>query len=200
MSCKILAMMTAIRKLQYFFIIGIYFQLRFSCGLSYKLPYNGVKIVTYGEPCHPPRYLPVKIEEPVEPVRPVLSLPTPCTYQPLKLNYQVIVDKPIPYQSQQAKYSVSIQVPEVPVETVQEIVKPDPYRGKSYVYNTQAPPSPSVPILTSHNFDLYVPPSPTPTELPTPKPVKLLTGLTSRIDRVLIPACEAPAKCACQAR
>lgn len=28
--------------------------------------------------------------------------------------------------------------------------------------------------------------------------VKLLTGLTSRIDRVLIPACESPTKCACQ--
>lgn len=89
-------------------------------------------------------------------------MPTPCTYQPLKLNYQVIADKPpISYQSQ-AKYPVSIQVPEVPEVPVEslEIVKSDPYRGKSYMYNIQSLSSPSVPISTSYNFDLHVPSPP----------------------------------------
>ncbi|EFN69576.1 hypothetical protein EAG_04522 [Camponotus floridanus] len=206
--------MVTMYKLQYLLIIGICLQLRFSYGrrFPYELPYNEVKIVTHGEPCYPSNYLPVTIEEPVlKPVSEDYTLPAttqPCTYQPLKLNYQVIADKPpIPYQSQ-ANYPVSIQIPEVPevhevpVES-SEIVKLDPYRGKSYTYNTQSLPSPSVPISTSYNFDLYVPPSPSSTsdasEIPTQsQSVKLLTGLTSRIDRVLIPACESPTKCACQ--
>lgn len=102
------------------------------------------------------------LQEPARPVTPIQNLPAPCAYKPLKLNYRVIVDKSIPYQSQ-ATYPVSIQVPEVlPTESL-EIVKPDPYRGKSYVYNTQTSSSPAyVPISTSYNFDLHVPSSPTP--------------------------------------
>ncbi|GAB1861844.1 DUF4794 domain-containing protein [Camponotus japonicus] len=200
--------MVTMYKLQYLLIIEICLQLRFSYGFPHELPYNGVKIVTYGEPCYPSNYLPVTIEEPVlRPVSEDYTLPTttqPCTYQPLKLNYQVIVDEsPIPYQLQ-AKYPVSIQIPEVPEVPVEssEIVKLDPYRGKSYMYNTQSLSSPSVPISTSYNFDLHVP-SPSSTSdasgIPTQSQfVKLLTGLTSRIDRVLIPACESPTKCACQ--
>lgn len=86
---------------------------------------------------------------------------SPCAYQPLKLNYRVIDNSSPTFYQPQAKYPVSIQVPEVPVESL-EIVKPDLYRGKSYVYNTQTPLSPitTVPI-PSYNFDLYVPPSPT---------------------------------------
>lgn len=50
----------AIIKVQSFIIIIVCFHSRSSYG--FKLPYNGVNIVTYGEPCHPPRYLPVTIE------------------------------------------------------------------------------------------------------------------------------------------
>ncbi|KAL6420143.1 hypothetical protein ACFW04_014088 [Cataglyphis niger] len=194
--------MAAMCKLQYFFIISVCLRLKFSYGFPSILPYKGVKIVTYGEPCHSSRYLPVTIKEPVTESITEKDLATsPCAYQPLKLNYRVIDNSsPIFYQPQ-AKYPVSIQVPEVPVESLEIVEKPDLYRGKSYVYNTQTPLSPiTVPISTSYNFDLHVPPSPiTPTETSsTSQPVKLLTGLTSRIDRVLIPACELPAKCACQ--
>ncbi|XP_070169302.1 uncharacterized protein [Polyergus mexicanus] len=191
--------MAAMCKLQYLLIIGVCLQLRFSYGFPSRLPYNGIKIVTYGEPCHPSRYLPVTIKEPVRPVTENALSTTPCAYQPLKLNYQVIDQSPVFYQPQ-AKYPISIQVPKVePVESL-EIVKPDSYRGKSYIYNTQTPLSSiSVPISTSYNFDLQVPSSPIQTEISsTSQPVKLLTGLTSRIDKVLIPACELPAKCACQ--
>ncbi|XP_072755689.1 uncharacterized protein [Anoplolepis gracilipes] len=182
MSCKILAMMAAMCKLQYLFIIGVYLQLRFSYVLSYKLPYNGVEIVTYGEPCHLSRYLPVTIEEPVKPVTEENVLRTPCVYQPLKLNYQVIDKSPIPYQLQ-AKYPISIEVPpKVPTKFL-EVVKLDPHQRKSYTYNTQIPPPPPVPISTNYNFDLHVPSSPSSTTTDqVSQPVKLLTGLTAKIE------------------
>ena len=97
------------------------------------------------------------LQEPVQPVTRDQYLPR--VYKPLKLNYQVVADKPpIPYQPC-AKYPVSIQVPEVPVP--RSLVKPDPLRGKSYVYNTLTPPSsPSVSILKNYNFNIDVPLSP----------------------------------------
>lgn len=50
----------AVFKVQSLIIIIVCFHSRSSYG--FKLPYNGVEIVTYGEPCHPPRHLPVTIE------------------------------------------------------------------------------------------------------------------------------------------
>ncbi|XP_028046562.1 uncharacterized protein LOC105830635 [Monomorium pharaonis] len=180
-----------------FIVIIVCFHLRFSHG--FKLPYDEVKIVTYGEPCHPSRYLPVTIEEPIKPVTERIS-PTSCVYQPLKLNYRVITNKSIqPYQPQ-AEYPISIQVPQVS-QSLAEIITPDLLRGKSYTYNIQTLPSPPVPISTRYDFDFQVPFSPISEAELTPqsvKPVKLLTGLTSRIDRVLLPACQVPSSSCCK--
>ncbi|XP_011631641.2 uncharacterized protein LOC105423561, partial [Pogonomyrmex barbatus] len=135
------------------------------------------------------------LQEPIKPVT-ELVLPTPpCVYQPLKLNYRIIPTEPsLPYQPQ-TEYPVSIQIPQVPESL--EIVTSDPLRGKSYAYNIQTLPPPSVPITTRYDFDFQVPPSPISTT-PTPQSMKLLTGLTSKIDKVLIPACELPSSSCCK--
>ncbi|XP_011685581.1 PREDICTED: uncharacterized protein LOC105448580 [Wasmannia auropunctata] len=182
--------MAAVLKLKFFIVIIVCFHSRSFYG--FKLPdYNGAKIVTYGEPCHSPRYLPVTIEEPAKPVTEFVS-PKSCVYQPLKLNYRVISTKPIAYQPQ-AEYPISVQIPQVPqVPQSEEIITPDPFQGKSYEYNIQALSSPPVPISTKrYNIDFQVPSSPSliSTE-PTPQSIKLLTGLTSKIDRILVPACQ----------
>lgn len=52
--------MAAVFKLQSFIMIIVCLHSRSSYG--FKLPCNGVKIITYGEPCHPSRYMPVTIE------------------------------------------------------------------------------------------------------------------------------------------
>ncbi|KAL0122417.1 hypothetical protein PUN28_007265 [Cardiocondyla obscurior] len=186
--------MATIFKLQFCTIVIACFYSRPSCG--FKLPCNGVEVVTYGEPCHLPRYLPVTIEEPVEPVAKSI-LPEPCAYRPLKLNYRVISTEPIPCQPR-AEYPIEVEVPPVPVPQTSEIIKPDPFRGKFYRYNIQAPPPPSVPITRTYDCDLQIPQPPLISKtILTPKPVKLLTGLTSKIDRVLIPACQMPSSTCC---
>ncbi|EGI59378.1 hypothetical protein G5I_12476 [Acromyrmex echinatior] len=181
--------MMAVFKLQFFIIIIVCFHSKFSYG--FKLPYNGVKIVTYGEPCQSPRYLPVSIEEPAKPVTEFVSSKS-YDYKPLKLNYQIISSKPIPYQPRM-EYPIFVQVPQVPQPS--EIITPDSLQGKSYAYNIQAVPPPSVPISRRYDFDFQVPSSPSPISVPTPQSVNLLTGLTSKIDRILIPACQATSSC-----
>ncbi|KYQ51659.1 hypothetical protein ALC60_09247 [Trachymyrmex zeteki] len=184
--------MTAVFKLQLFLIVIICFYLKSSYG--FKLPYNGVKIVTYGEPCQSPRYLPVSIEEPAKPVTEIVSPKWSCEHQPLKLNYRVISTEPIPYQSRK-EYPISVEVPQMPQPL--EIITPDSLQGKSYAYNIQVLPPPSVPISRRHDFDVQVPPSPSPISVPTPQSVNLLTGLTSKIDRILIPACQVTSSGCC---
>ncbi|XP_011874797.1 PREDICTED: uncharacterized protein LOC105565867 [Vollenhovia emeryi] len=181
--------MAALLKLQSFVIIIVCFHPRSSHGFT--LPYDGVKIVTYGEPCHLPRYLPVTIEEPAEPVTELVLPDKPCAYRPLKLNYRVIATEPIPEQPY-AEYPVAVEVPQAPQPTqLLEIITPDPLRGKSYAYNVQTPLSPPAePISRTYDIDFQIPSLPISQEVPTPQSVKLLTGLTSKIDKVLIPACQ----------
>ncbi|XP_012215842.1 uncharacterized protein [Linepithema humile] len=176
--------MAALFKLQYLIIIiGVCLHLRSSYG--FPLSCNGVQIITYGEPCYSSHQLPVTIEEPVEEY---VTEPSKSLYRPLKLNYRAIsTESPTCYQVQN-EYPISIQVPQI-TEPL-KIVTPDPYRGKSYKYDIQTPSIPCTPIPMSYNFDLQMPPPPPPSAISTPKPIKLLTDLTSKIDKVLIPACE----------
>lgn len=92
----------------------------------------------------------------------LVSPTSPCAYRPLKLNYRVTdTDEPaIPHQPQ-AEYPISIQVPRVPEPL--EIITPDPFRGKSYMYDIQDLPTPAAVEPYSprrYNFDFQLPPSP----------------------------------------
>lgn len=109
--------------------------------------------------CSANNYLQDNLQEPAEPVtESVLS--KPCTYQPLKLNYRMVSTEPsLPYQPR-AKYPIAVQVPQVqqPPQPL-EIITSDPLRGKSYTYNIQTLPPPSMPISRRYDFDFQVPPS-----------------------------------------
>ncbi|KAK2576285.1 hypothetical protein KPH14_005651 [Odynerus spinipes] len=148
-----------------------------SSAFSFPSAYNGVKIVTYGDPCMPLRQLPIQIEGPREPVPPPKN--------PLKMNLQIIpivkeYESPLP-----GPLPVAIQVPqEAPA------VAPDCRQGKSYGYNLEVPLTiPQDTSSKSYNFGLQVP---VPDEMKTAsgQPIKPLTGLTSKVDRILVPACE----------
>ncbi|KYN03538.1 hypothetical protein ALC62_05665 [Cyphomyrmex costatus] len=189
--------MMAVFKLQFFIIIIVCFYSESSYG--FKLPYGGAKIITYGEPCQSPRYLPVSIEVPAKPVTEFDLLESYNQQQPkLKLNYRAIsYTKSIPDQPRR-EYPISVQT-EVPQPS--KIIMPDRLQDKSYTYNIQTLPPPSVPISRRYDFDFQVPDSsPSSISVPTPQSVKLLTGLTSKIDRIIIPACqETSSSCNCNA-
>lgn len=60
----IITIMATTLRLQYFIVIitSVSLHARFSYGFFQESPYRGVKIVTHGEPCPIPHYLPVRIE------------------------------------------------------------------------------------------------------------------------------------------
>ncbi|XP_032681104.1 uncharacterized protein LOC116848769 [Odontomachus brunneus] len=180
-------MATALRLQYLIIVIGVSLHPISSHGFLHKFhesPYRGVKIVKHGEPCPTPYYLPVKIEVPA---RPVEETEPPKPYQPLKLSYQTFNPLPRPQYLHQ-EYPVSIEVPEVPLPEISTYVS---LPMKSYEYNIQIPPPPIERIPTIYNFDLQALP-PSPTVITPMEPLKFLTGLTSRIDRIVIPACEKP--------
>ncbi|EFN86654.1 hypothetical protein EAI_03687 [Harpegnathos saltator] len=151
--------MTTTLRLQCLIIIGLSLQPRFSHGFPVNgSPYYGVKIVTHGEPCHTPHYLPVKIEVPAQPVEE--SIPQEF-YQPLKLSYQTFgLPPPSQYLYPISQYPISIEMPpEAPSPKVPSCKVSLP--TKSYEYNVQIPPPPTEQIPISYDFDLQVlPPNP----------------------------------------
>ncbi|XP_014469796.1 PREDICTED: uncharacterized protein LOC106741896 [Dinoponera quadriceps] len=190
-------MATALRLRYFIVIIGVSSFPRFSDGLFHELnesPYEGVKVVTRGEPCPEPRYLPVRIEKPAQAAI-AEKTASEKLYQPLRLKYETINPLPRPQYLCQ-EYPISIEVPEVqPREIATYISLP----RKSYDYDIQIPPTEQIP--TCYNFDFQVLPS-NPTEAKMDWSYNrdfapLLNGLTSRIDRIVIPACENPS-CSCR--
>ncbi|EZA47589.1 hypothetical protein DMN91_004456 [Ooceraea biroi] len=173
-------------KLQYLIILSVCLYSRFSYGFPYELLYNGAKIVTYGEPCYPTRYLSGKVEEPILPMATESTLSK--VYQPLKLNYRVISTEPVSCPLQR-EYPISVEIPQIPQPLT--IVTPDIFRGKSYEYNIQVPSFSPMPISRNYNFDVQVPLPPS-TTIPKYTNYKFLTNLTSKVDKILIPACEVP--------
>ncbi|KAG7199992.1 hypothetical protein KM043_014416 [Ampulex compressa] len=74
------------------------------------------------------------------------------------------------------------------------IYERDTLRGKSYGYNVEVPPTVTIPPGKNYNFDIKVPcPKPrTQMGVIVQEPVRYLQGLTTKVDRVLVPACEFP--------
>ncbi|XP_029032063.1 uncharacterized protein LOC114870939 [Osmia bicornis bicornis] len=141
-----------------------------------------VEIVTYGEPCVETRQLPIKIEGP-KPPRQEEKIP-------VSLNFKVISDMFV--EPRRIEYPIEIDTSCSTRSQSERTIMTDLLRGKTYTYNTYVPPASyeqpeqkiynydvEVPISIKENMDEY-----------QEKRVQRLKGLTSRIDRILVPACE----------
>ncbi|XP_078047704.1 uncharacterized protein LOC144475565 [Augochlora pura] len=158
----------------------------------HSLVYDRPKIVTYGEPCVASRQLqlPVTIEGPKPPVEDQKI--------PLSLDLKVVSDMYAQPRSRRIEYPIAVDIPYLKTTTLskEEIIQnEDTLRGKTYAYDTYLPPvGDTVSFLPSkkYNFQVNVPVSIKEiTSNPSaPKYVERLKGLTTRVDRVLLPACE----------
>ncbi|XP_033341998.2 uncharacterized protein LOC117229554 [Megalopta genalis] len=164
-----------------------------------SLVFDGPKIVTYGEPCvGPSRQLPIRIEGPKPPVEEQKV--------PLSLNLKIVSDMCSMPRSLRLEYPIVIQAP-CPTTTTEwsrreEMLNKDTLRGKTYAYNTYLPPvGDTVPFapLKKYNFLIMVPVpvKENTSSPPTAKHVQRLKGLTTRIDRILVPACQVPQSRGC---
>ncbi|XP_076760971.1 uncharacterized protein LOC143429319 [Xylocopa sonorina] len=144
--------------------------------------YNDVKIVTYGDPCVTTRRFPFQIEGPKPPAIEEKI--------PVSLNIKVVPN--VYVQSRRKEYPLSIEIPCTTSSPLEKIIEEDTLRGKVYEYNTYVPSAANPPTPPrNYNFMVDVPitTKATTCECGT-KQVQPLKGLQSRIDRVLIPACE----------
>ncbi|XP_076394568.1 uncharacterized protein LOC105661988 [Megachile rotundata] len=144
---------------------------------------DGVQIVTYGDPCVVTRQLPIKIEGP-KPPRQEQKIP-------ISLNLKVVSDMLV--QPRKIEYPIEIEKACTTPPSMERTSTVDTLRGKTYTYNTYVPPASYVlPTQTNYNYAIEVPvPTKNNMEHYQEKRVRL-KGLTSRIDRVLVPACEVP--------
>ncbi|CAL7937104.1 unnamed protein product [Xylocopa violacea] len=144
--------------------------------------YNNVKIVTYGDPCVTTRRFPFQIEGPKPPAIEEKI--------PVSLNIKVVPN--VYVQPRRMEYPLSIEMPCTTSSPSEKLINEDTLRGKVYEYNTYVP-SVTNPPAPSRNYnfmiDVPVTTKTTTSECET-KQVQPLKGLQSRIDRVLIPACE----------
>ncbi|XP_026295090.1 uncharacterized protein LOC724555 [Apis mellifera] len=157
------------------------------CALEscYSLDYNGAKIVTYGEPCVTSRRLPFQIEGPKSPQKEEKI--------PVSLNFKMIPDTYI--QPHRIEYPISLDIPCSTSSPSEKKYVEDTLRGKVYAYNTYIPPvnSPPSPSVKNYNFKIENVPITTKNNYNSEcemKQVQRLKGLQSRIDRILVPACE----------
>ncbi|XP_031839629.1 uncharacterized protein LOC116430091 [Nomia melanderi] len=157
----------------------------------YGLSYDRPEIVTYGEPCAPGRQLPITVEGPKPPVE--------TQKIPLSLNFKVATD--MSAKPRRLEYPIAIDVPVPKLSPMERtIVEEDALRGKSYAYDTYVPPANhAIPLPRNYNFAVNLPVSieKVVPEKPTERFVKRLTGLATRVDRVLVPACELSSSSRC---
>ncbi|XP_076640712.1 uncharacterized protein LOC143352271 [Halictus rubicundus] len=158
--------------------------------------YERPKIVTYGEPCAASRQLPIMIEGPKPPVEDQKI--------PLALDFRVISDMYVNPQPRRLEYPIAIETPLPPASPTGRVViqLEDALRGKSYAYDTYVPPVSYTPLPSKrYNFDVSVPVFNTNQEITpeesTSRYVQRLRGLTTRIDRMLVPACEVSSSIGC---
>ncbi|XP_076303553.1 uncharacterized protein LOC143221843 [Lasioglossum baleicum] len=153
--------------------------------------YDRPTIVTYGEPCVASRQLPIMIEGPKPPVE--------AQRVPLTMDFKVISDMYVNPNPRRLEYPIAIDVPLPPPSPRSDIVlQEDTLRGRSYAYNTYIPPASDTLLpLKQYNFDVRVPISKQEIipEAATSRYVQRLRGLSTRIDRVLVPACEVSSSC-----
>ena len=155
------------------------------CSLKscYSLDCNGAKIVTYGEPCVKTCRLPFQIQGPKS-----------CSKEekaPVSLNFKVVTD--MYTQPRHIEYPISVDMPTTTSSPSEKLSMEDTLRGEVYAYNTYVPPAGN-PSLPSKNYNFQVE-NPITTDDVTSDDecettVKRLKGLQSRIDRILVPACE----------
>ncbi|XP_050479512.1 uncharacterized protein LOC126868268 [Bombus huntii] len=149
----------------------------------YSLDCNGAKIVTYGEPCVTARRLPFQIQG-----------PKPCSKEekaPVSLNFKVVTDTYT--QPRHIEYPISVDMPTTTSSPSGKLSMEDTLRGEVYAYNTYVPPAVN-PSLPSKNYNFQVENPITTNDVTSDDEcetkVKRLKGLQSRIDRILVPACE----------
>ncbi|CAK9819755.1 hypothetical protein ANTPLA_LOCUS10364 [Anthophora plagiata] len=161
----------------------------------YSFDYKGARIVTYGEPCVTTRSLPFEIEGP---------RPLPKEEKiPLSMNFKIVSDMYV--QPRRVEYPIAIEMPHSATSQSEEVtMKDDTLRGKVYAYNTYVPPATVDHPLPSkmYNYAVDVPVRIQEITYGSERQqVQRLKGLKSRIDRILVPACEVASEsspCQCQ--
>ncbi|XP_017796415.1 PREDICTED: uncharacterized protein LOC108577734 [Habropoda laboriosa] len=161
---------------------------------SLSFDYKGARIVTYGEPCATTRRLPFDIEGPKPPPKEEKI--------PVSMNFKIVSDMYV--QPRRVEYPIAIEMPCPTSLQSEKIVMEDTLRGRAYAYNTYIPPPANLPSpLKSYNYDVEVPMKMQHiTHGCKMHQIQRLEGLRSKIDRVLVPACEvsssASSPCQCQ--
>ncbi|XP_053972939.1 uncharacterized protein LOC128873396 [Hylaeus volcanicus] len=166
----------------FWILIAFHSIFNFECCYSHDRP----KIVTYGDPCIATRQLPIKIEGPKPPVEDEKI--------PVSLNFRVVSDMYV--QPRRDEYSITIDVPSTSIKSQSDsVIIDDTSRGTFYTYNTHVPPAVEAPPASKHynfvidetvrNIDI-----PQGNEQSEGMFYQRLKGLRTRIDTVLVPACE----------
>ncbi|KZC12540.1 PREDICTED: uncharacterized protein LOC107190703 [Dufourea novaeangliae] len=168
------------------FLIGVYSISNFRCCYSYV--YDRPKVVTYGEPCIASRQFPIRIEGP-KPAMPEQKIP-------LSLDFRVVSEMYVEPR-RRVEYPIAIDAPCPTTSSPSERIIVDDdvlrLRGKTYAYSTYVPPAEDTPTPSKYyNFSVNIPitSKEITSEQPTERYVQRLRGLATRVDRVLVPACE----------
>ncbi|XP_076237078.1 uncharacterized protein LOC143180914 [Calliopsis andreniformis] len=171
---------SVIRKLVIFLFIS-------NLRRCYSSIHDRAEVVTYGEPCVTSRQLPIRIEGQRAFVREEKI--------PVSLNFRAISDM-YTVPPRHVEYPITILTPRITYTAAslsEQNNQEDPLRGKFYTYNTYVLPAVHLSALTkNYNFAVDVPISSQQivTEQLEEKCVPRLKGLTSRVDRILVPACQ----------
>ncbi|XP_026668952.1 uncharacterized protein LOC113464259 [Ceratina calcarata] len=156
---------------------------------------NGAEIVTYGEPCVTLHKYPFQIEGPkVVQAEETVQINVPAPMQFIKIVPNTYVANT--YQPRRVEYPMTVETPRVISKSAENIVIENTGHKKVYEYTVQVPSAVNPPPPSrNYNYEIEapVPTKDVTVECETRETIpQRLTGLESRIDRVLVPACEVP--------